>query len=120
MLKYTIDKFKMWDSAMVTELKSLGDLGLLKIIHRPSEAHLLQSTWNFKRKRYLDGQLRYYKVRFCVRGDRQVEGINVFGIYAPVLSWITVRLLFVLSLVINLDTQQVDYMAAFCQPQFMK
>ena len=43
------------------------------------------------------------------------KGIDVFETYAPVVSWITVRILLVLSLVLNLSTQQVDYTNAFCQ-----
>ena len=39
----------------------------------------------------------------------------MFEIYAPVVSWITVRILSVLSLVLRLSTQQVDCTNAFCQ-----
>ena len=39
----------------------------------------------------------------------------MFETYAPVVSWITVRILLVLSVVLNLSTQQVDYTNAFCQ-----
>jgi len=39
----------------------------------------------------------------------------VFDTYTPIVSWIIVRLLFVLFLVLKLDTQQVDYTTKFCQ-----
>ena len=71
---------------MVMELKSLGELGSFKMIPRPRGANVLQSTWAFKRKRYLDGILRKYKARFCVRGDQQIEGVDIFDTYAPVVS----------------------------------
>ena len=41
--------------------------------------------------------------------------MDVFEIYAPVVSWITVRLLLVLSILMELCNQQVDYTNAFCQ-----
>ena len=75
----------------------------------------MDSTWAFRKKRYPDGSLKKYKARFCVRSDQQIEGVDVFETYAPVVSWITVRLLLVLSVVMALCTQQVDYTNAFCQ-----
>ena len=69
----------------------------------------------FKRERYPDGTLKKYKARFCVRGDQQIEEIDVFDTYAPVASWITVRLLLVLSLIFNMHKQQVDYTNSFFQ-----
>ena len=44
-----------------------------------------------------------------------MEGSDVFDTFATVVSWTTVRLLFVLSIVLDLHTQQVDYTNAFCQ-----
>ena len=34
-----------------------------------------------------------FKARFCVRGDRQEEGVDYFESYAPVISWAAVRML---------------------------
>ena len=105
----------LWEDAMVKELKSLGNLGSFKMIKRPSEGNILDSTWAFRKKRYPDGSLKKYKARFCVRGDQQIDGVDVFETYAPVVSWITVRLLMILSITMGLYTQQVDYTNAFCQ-----
>ena len=100
---------------MVKELKYLRDLGSFKIISRPRGVNILQSIWDFKKKRYLDGSLKKYKAIFCVRGDQQIEGVDVFETYASVVSWITVRLLLVISIILQLKTQQVDYIHIFCQ-----
>ena len=85
------------------------------MVARPRGANTLQSTWDFKRKSYPDGNLKKYKARFCVRGDQQIEGIDMFDTYAPVVSWITVRLLLVMFIVFGIATQQVDYTNSFCQ-----
>ena len=103
-LRSDLDERKLWDEAMVKELKSLGDLGLFKMVKRPSGGNILQSTWVFKKKRYPDGGLKKHKARFCVRGDQHIDGVDVFKTYASVVSWVTVRLLLVLSLVLVLET----------------
>jgi hypothetical protein len=48
-----------------------------------------------------------------VRGDRQVEGVDFFDTFAPVVNWRTVRLMLILSAILGLSTHQVDYTAAF-------
>ena len=71
------------------------------------------STWAFRCKRYPDGSVRKLKARFCARGDKQVEGIDYFDTFAPVINWTTVRLMLILTLILNFSTCQVDYTAAF-------
>ena len=57
--------------------------------------------------------VRKLKSRFCVRGDKQIEGVDFFDTFAPVVNWTTVRLMLILSIVLGLSTRQVDYTAAF-------
>jgi hypothetical protein len=45
---------------------------------------VLDSTWVFRHKRFPDGSVRKLKARWCVRGDQQVEGVDFFDTYAPV------------------------------------
>ena len=81
----------------------------------PEGANILDSTWAFKRKRFPDGRVRKLKARFCVRGDQQIEGVDFFDTFAPVVAWSTVRLLLILSVILGLATKQVDYTLAFVQ-----
>ena len=76
---------------------------------------IVKTTWAFKVKRFPSGLVRKLKARFCVRGDTQTEGVDYFESFAPVVSWTTVRLLLILSIMLDLKTSQVDYVAAFCQ-----
>ena len=103
------------DAAMTKEVKILRDLRSFRMVSRPRGANVLASTWAFKKKCFPDGALKKYKVRFCVRGDQQIEGLDVFETFEPVVAWITVRLLLILSMILQLNTQQVDYTNAFCQ-----
>ena len=103
-----------WESAN-KEVKTLEDMDVWDVIPRTSDMNVLPSTWAFKCKRFPDGSVRKLKGRFCVRGDRQKDGIDYDSseIYSPVVSWNTVRLLLILSVVLGLQTKQVDYTAAF-------
>ena len=76
---------------------------------------MLQCTWVFKKKRYPDGHLKKHKLIFCVIGNQQVDGVHTFETYAPVVSSTIVRILLVLSLVLGLATQKVDYTDTFCR-----
>ena len=97
----TSEKLEPWD--------------IIPDIEVPEGVNILDSTWVFKRKRYPDGSVRKLKARWCVRGDQQIEGVDFFDTYAPVVAWSTTRLLLILSVVLGLATKQVDYTNAFCQ-----
>ena len=84
-----------------------------EVVDRQPWMNVLGSTLVFKKKVYPSGEVRKLKARFCARGDQQIEGVDFFETYAPVVSWNTVRLLLVLSVQFELATRQVDYTAAF-------
>ena len=75
--------------------------------------NVMPSTWAFRCKRYPDGSVQKLKARFCTCGDKQVEGIDYFDTFAPIINWTMVRLKLILTLILNLATCQVDYTAAF-------
>jgi hypothetical protein len=59
--------------------------------------------------------MRKLKARFCPRGFEQNEGVDYYETFAPVVNWITVRFLLMMSILLGLETKQVDYVAAFVQ-----
>ena len=83
---------------MVKELKSLRNFESFKMITHPRSVNILQPTWSFKIKRYLDGGLNKYTARLCAHGDQQIYGLDDFEMYAPVVYWITFYLLLILGL----------------------
>ena len=100
--------------AMQIEFDTLDDqMGAWDIVEREPQMNVLSSTWTFKIKRYPDGRIKKLKARFCVRGYEQIEGVDYFDTYAPVITWTTVRLLLILTVVLGLKSKQVDYTAAF-------
>lgn len=101
-----------WEAAE-REIATLESKEAWEVVPRESWMNVLPSTWAFRCKRFPDGFIRKLKARFCVRGDRQIEGQDFFETFAPVVNWTTVRLLLILSVVLGLATKQVDYTAAF-------
>ena len=101
-----------WDS-MVKEVETLTDKDAWAEIAREQWMKVVPIIWAFKVKRLPDGSLCKLKARFCVRGDQQIIGVDFFEMYAPVVSWITIRTLLILSTIYNLSSCQVDYTAAF-------
>jgi hypothetical protein len=109
---------EQYEEAMVkeiTELELHKTWTMVKKSSVPANAKVLPSTWVLRLKRYPDGRERKHKARFCVRGDRQVEGIDYTEKYSPVVSWSTVRMLLSMSLSQNLESRQVDFSNAFVQ-----
>ena len=101
-----------WE-ACEKELQTLQDMDAWDIVDRKGWMNVLPSTWAFKCKRFPHGGIRKLKSRFCCRGDRQIEGVDYFDTFAPVVNWTTVRLMLILSIILGLSTKQVDYTAAF-------
>jgi hypothetical protein len=106
-----LQKFKVMDIEHISNL--------------PARAKLISSIWSYRRKRLPNGVLLKHKSRLCVNGKEQAFGRDYWETYAPVASWATIRLLMLLSTILNLKTRQVDYTQAFPQaaldePVFMK
>jgi hypothetical protein len=103
--------------AMKIEVSSLLQQRTWKYTPRSESAHVLNSTWVFKLKRLSDGTPSKFKARFCVRGDIQKEGVDLFETYASVCQWSTVRMILTMVLQNGWATKQVDYTNAFAQEE---
>jgi Reverse transcriptase (RNA-dependent DNA polymerase) len=97
------------------EIETLvNDKDAWDVVTREDWMNVLPSTWAFKCKRQPDGLVKKYKARFCAGGHCQVENVDYFETFAPVVNWTTtVCLMLVLSIILGLATQQLDY-TAFC------
>jgi hypothetical protein len=101
-----------WD-ACYTELETLEAMEAWDVVDRPEDANVIASIWAFKIKRFPDGLIKKFKARFCARGDQQIEGIDFFETYAPVVQWTTIRLMLILEVLLDLKSKQGDVTAAF-------
>lgn len=105
--------------AMHLELEQLESMDAWEIVPRDyalkTNRRILDVLWVFKRKRYPDGSVKKLKARLVVRGDQQIEGVDYDNSFSPVVQWSTIRLLLILSVMLQLHTVQVDYTLAFVQ-----
>ena len=84
--------------ACETELKTLEDeMNVWTLVERTPDMNVLPSTWAFKLKRFPDLLPKKFKARFCVRGDRQIHGVDYFETWAPVVHWSTIRTVMILA-----------------------
>jgi hypothetical protein len=97
---------------MRLEIATLENIDAWSVIDRDNH-HVIVSTWAFKCKRYPDGLIKKFKARFCAQGDQQLEGIDFFETYAPVVQWTTIRLMFILEILLGLKSKQGDVKCAF-------
>ena len=114
----TSDRAHEWEKAMVEEVKGILKQKTWVSVDRkkvPPNKTVLPGTWAFKLKRLPDGSPLKYKARYCVRGDKQVEGVDYFETYAPVVQWSTIHLILTMVLANGWTTKQVDYTNAFKQ-----
>ena len=67
----------------------------------------------FKLKRYPDGLIKNFKSRLFARGYMQLEGIDFFETYAPVVKCTTTRLMIILGILLQFKSKQGDIISAF-------
>jgi hypothetical protein len=101
--------------AMELEIATLEAINAWEVLEYDSETmqNFIPSTWAFKCKQLPDGLIKKFKARFCARGDMQLEGIDFFETYAPVVQWTTIRLMFILEVLLGLKSKQGDVTCAF-------
>ena len=71
------------------------------------------SIFACKIKHAADGLRAKLKARFCIRGDKEIEGVDYWKTCAPVVNWNTIRLFLILVAQLELSSTQVDCAAAF-------
>ena len=50
---------------------------------------------------------------FCDHGDQQLDGVDFFEIYAPVLKCSTIRLMLILEVLLELESKQGNVLVVF-------
>ena len=109
-----------WFDSMDEELRALFEMGACEFVDRDEVVRMgkeiVKSTWAFRKKRTASGEVYRYKSRYCVRGDTMsTEQYSANDKFAPVVEWITLRLLFTLGLVEGWSSASIDFKNAFTQ-----
>jgi hypothetical protein len=115
--------------AMQGEVDSHHNNKHWELIHRskvPEGVKVLDSVWAMKRKRRIKSKEVYkWKARLNVHGGQQEHGVNYWETFAPVVTWISIRLILILSIIFKWHTRQIDFVLAYPQapietPLFME
>jgi len=109
------DHFLQAEDEEIHGLLKMNTWRYRRISSLPPHAQIINSVWSYRRKRTVDGHLIKHKARLCADGRQQQYGVDYFESYAPVITWTTVRLVLLLSVLLNLHCRQVDFTQAFPQ-----
>jgi hypothetical protein len=97
----------------MSDLLTNGTVEITPRTSVPPENKPFQPIWSLRRKCAPDWTILKHRSRICPNGGMQVEGVNYWTTYAPVVSWRTVRLPLILSLLSGLKSRQVNYVSAY-------
>ena len=110
---------KEFKAAMEKEVNDQIENGNFSVIPHskvPKGFHVFPGVWTLVRKRYiLTREIKKYKCCLAFDGSRMREGEDYDKIYAPVASWMSIRLLLTFVVAFGWHTQQVDNVAAYTQ-----
>ena len=105
-------------AVMVRELGQHTELKHWKVIHKsqvPKHANPIPMVWTLWRKRDPTGEILKWKARLCAGGHRQVFGDTYWTTFAPVVSWTTVRCVFIMALLMGWHMRSIDFVMAYTQ-----
>ena len=108
-----------WE-ADVTEIETSEFMSDWKVVDCEDDINVIKSTWAFKLKQYPYGRMKKFNSRFYARGDIQLEGVNFFETYAPVVQWTIVRLMLVLEVLLGLKSKQGNGTSVFLHANLFK
>ena len=102
---------------MVKELEEHHRNKHWKLVLRSTigEAKIVKAIWASKRKRRPDRSLLKHKARLNAHGGMQIYGETYWDTYAPVVNWISIRMMLTLSVIHNLYMTSIDFTLAFPQ-----
>jgi hypothetical protein len=100
---------------MELEIATLEAINAWEVLEYDSETmpNIIWLTWAFKCKQFPDGLIKKFKAHFCACGDMQLEGVDFFETYPPVVQWTTIWLMFILEVLLGLKSKQGDVTCVF-------
>ena len=96
--------------------KFIGNVVPVKKEDIPPGNKLIDIVWSMRRKRRINTQeICKWKVRLNVHGGQQEYGIHYWETYDPVVTWQTLRIFMILSLIQGWASCQLDFVMAYPQ-----
>ena len=105
--------------AFGTELdghEKMGNYEPIPLSQVPKGTKLIDMVWSMRHKHRIKTQEVYkWKARLNVHGGQQEHGVHYWDTYAPVVTWQTVRLFLILSILLGWQSRQLDFVMAYPQ-----
>ena len=96
--------------------EKMGNYKPIPLNKVPAGTKLLDMVWSMQRKRRIKTQEVYkWNARLNMHGGQQVHGVHYWDTYAPVVTWQTVRLFLILSLILGWQSRPLDFVMAYPQ-----
>lgn len=102
-----------WVEAMKQELASLHDMKTWVLVPRKPDMKVVRSKWVYRIKRDAAGNIDKYKARLVAVGCSQVEGVDYFETFSPVVKLTSLRILLALGLNERMVMRQLDVKTAY-------
>jgi len=108
-----------WKAACDEEYEALVKNRTWDLVQRTPTMNIIQNKWVFdvkvKQKPLTQGppEIERFKARLVARGDSQVYGINYDEVYAPVVRFVSLRIVLHLAAINDLEIEQGDFCNAF-------
>ncbi|CAI5526242.1 unnamed protein product [Closterium sp. Naga37s-1] len=101
-------------AAMEEEIRSLINMGTWELVERPPGVNIMKNRKVLTTKYHVDDTVEREKARLVVKGFTQVYGADYDETFAPVGSYVTLRIFLSIVAVLNLNLQ-LDMKNAFLQ-----
>ncbi|CAI7912766.1 unnamed protein product [Closterium sp. NIES-54] len=108
-------KGKAVKAAMEEEIHSLISMGTWELVERPPGVNIMKNQWMLTTKYHIDDTVEREKARLVVNGFMQMYGANYEETYAPVSSYVMLRIFLSIVAVLDLNLMQLDMKNAFLQ-----
>lgn len=101
-----------WLQAVQEELECFEQSGAWEVVNVPDNSTIVQCKWVLKKKVESSGKVRY-RARLVAKGFTQQPGVDYAETFSPVVRYSSLRLLFAISVKLELDITHLDVCTAF-------
>ena len=82
-------------------------------MERPEGVNVVDSKWVFWLKKDAKGNVVKWKARLVVRGFTQVQGVDYFETFAPVVRLVSIRFILAIAARNNWEVNMFDFHSAY-------
>jgi hypothetical protein len=103
----------LWQKAAQDEMDAHLENGTWELVKLPPGRKAIGSKWVFKVKHNSDGSIERYKARVVAKGYSQRPGLDFGETFAPTTKWASLRTIFALAALEDLELETIDISTAY-------